>query len=156
MHPLLTAARLSVQGLGGTEQAARLLGKSTSSLYAELDPNAPHAKLGLLDAALLATAAGDGRIAAAFAAECEGMFLRLPRADDSADGEDTGHLFARLASEFGDVLTTAGSAVADGRVTDRELQEVQKQGLDLMGALQSLMVHLAQRNAAAKLPRGGA
>lgn len=156
MHPLLTAARLTVQSLGGTEQAARLLGKSTSTLYAELDPNATHGKLGLLDATMLASAAGDGRIPSAMAAECEGMFLRLPRHDDSAEGEDTGRLFARLASEFGDVLSAAGTAVADGRVTDRELQEVQKQGLELMGALQSLMVHLAQRNAAGKLPRGAA
>lgn len=152
MHALLIAVRLTVRELGGAEQAARHLGKSPSTLAHELDPNCAHAKLGLLDAATLAAAASEKRIAAAFAAECGGMFLPLPQADGSAAGEDTTRLFATLATEFGDVLAAAGQAVADGRVTDRELGEVQKQGLELMGALQSLMVHLAQRNQAAKGP----
>lgn len=152
MHPLLIAAKLTVRNMGGAELAARHLGKSPSTLAHELDPNCAHAKFGLLDAATLVEASGDTRIAAAFAAECGGMFLLLPRVDDSAAGEDTSRLFAKLAAEFGDVLTAAGAAVADGRVTDRELGEVQKQGLELMGALQSLMVHLGQRNQAAKGP----
>lgn len=152
MHPLLTAAKLTVTDLGGTDLAARHIGKSASSLYSELDPNNRHAKLGLLDAALLASACQDKRLASAFAMECGGLFLPLPQTDGSAAADDISRHFARLATEFGDVLSAAGAAVIGGNVTDTKLTAVQVQGLELMGALQALMVHLAQCNQAAKGP----
>lgn len=149
MHPLLIAARLVVRDMGGADQAARHLGKSGSTLAHEIDPNYPSAKLGLLDAATLSAAASDARIASAFAAECGGVYLQLPQAASEADDDTMRHITA-LVGEFGDVLREVSSAAADGCVTDNELDRVQREAVEVIAGLQRLLVHLAQRNQAAK------
>jgi hypothetical protein len=154
MHPLLTAARLLVRDMGGAEDAAKHLGKRGSSLNHELDPNYEGAKFGLLDAATLTQAAlAEGvrdaaRIATAFAAECGGTFLPLPQSAQTHD--DTLRHVSELVTAFGQALAEVTKAVEDGKVNDNELATVQAESLQVIGALQRLVVHLGQLNAAGK------
>lgn len=149
-HPLLIAARLVVRDMGGAERAALHLGKGESTLRHELNPNDAKNKLGLLDAATLSQASRDSRIAEAFAAECGGVFIALARSEDTPEGDTTMEYAGRLATELGELLTSAAKAVSDGTVTDDELRAVMAKGVTMASAWQDLMVHMGRLNQAGK------
>ena len=57
---------------------------------------------------------------------------------------------AATAKEFGDVMTTVAEAWADQRISDNELNRIKTQCLELIGALQGMLVLVGQINAAEK------
>lgn len=166
-HPVIIAARLLVRDMGGAAEAARHLGKSGSTLAHELEqshaagssnaalePSALKArpKLGLLDAVTLMQASADTRLISAIAAECGGVYMPLPQMADGAGQQDTVNHVTRLVGEFGDVLREVAARTPDGEVSDNDMTVLQAESLELMGALQALMVHLARLNQAGKPP----
>lgn len=155
IHPVLMAARATVQTWGGNDEVAGKLlrnargePKSGNTLQAELDPNKRDAKLGLLDAVTLVSATGDRRILEAFAEECGCTVLQLP--DMSINDGDTLKHVSKLVAEFGDVLRDVSEATADGSVSDNELQTIHTQSLELIGALHALQAHCTRLNERAK------
>jgi hypothetical protein len=116
---------------GGVEVVAGRMGKSPSTLYKELQ-GAGTAKLGALDAVKIAQITQDVRIPLAFAQACGGLYTPLlPVAPNLADALQA---VAHMSKEFGDVLTAVTMALADGRVTQNELREIQAQWLELVAA----------------------
>lgn len=149
-HPLLIAAQLVVRSMGGFEEAAKSLGKSPSTLRHELNEDDHANKLGLMDAMTLTQSSGDQRIVVALAAECGGVFMPLPQAS-TAGSEDTVRHIGLLVKEFGELLSEVSTRAADGVISDNDLAALQRESLEMMGAMQALLVHLAARNASTKL-----
>ena len=150
MNPLV-AARLAVRDHGGAAAVAPLIGKAASSLCHELDVRVRTAKLGLLDAISIAQVTGDNRIPTAVAAECGGLFLPLPTmpADDPDTNASLEHI-GRLSKEFGELVSTTASRIADGAVSDNDLIAIEAEYADLVVAGQRLLAHLRARNLAEK------
>lgn len=133
---------------GGAAALAPRLGKSSTSLSHEVRPPAGNmAKLGLRDAQRIMALTGDYRMLHAQAAELGQFVLPLPQVAQS-DGSMQ-HL-AELAREFGDVVSTIGSVLADGRVTDNEMRGLERQWGELVAAGQHMLEHFAKVNAAGK------
>lgn len=144
-HPIMIAARLTVRDAGGAAKVAEHLGKSGHTLTKELDPNFVGGKLGLLDALTIVQATRDLRILQAFADECGCAVMPLPQLAGEVDDDTMRHV-GTLVTEFGDVLRDVGAATADGRVTDNEMERVQRQALELQAALMRLLSHVARMN----------
>lgn len=134
---------------GGTSALAVRLGKHTTTLNHEVRPPVgSSAKLGLVDAQRIMAMSGDHRILQAMAAELGQFCVPLPALPEGADG--SADELARLAREFGDVVGEVATAMADGKVTDNELRALERQSGELVAAVQHMLRHFAQLNAAAK------
>ena len=154
---VMDAARLVARDYpGGIEAVAGRLGKAATSLRHELDPGYRTAKFGLADAVLLTEltremAGGpDLRIVTAFAAEVGAMLIPLPEfaggAGDMAAMTDA----VREFGEFGEYVARVGESLADGRVTDNELADTERELGQMVQAAQKLQAMLRARNQAAK------
>ncbi len=148
---------------GGAESLGPRLGKRGTSLSAEVqqrsaaDVAAMHAagrtvpKFGILDAERvmkLTRELGrpDLRILNALAGSMGCMVLQLPDLD-AEDGPAAADV-ATEAKAFSDLMAGVVQSIADGRVTDRELADVQRQAGLLVAATQHLVAGLARMNAA--------
>ena len=60
----------------------------------------------------------------------------------------------QMAKEFGEVLASVNDAVADGRVTQTEMQRCERRAAELMAATNAVLVTV--RNMMPKAPRGAA
>lgn len=74
-------------------------------------------------------------------------FVAIPTAE-MADADDIGHAIATVASEFGDYVRIVDAAVADGKVTPRELREAQAELVELIAAATQLQGMIAARSRA--------
>jgi hypothetical protein len=135
---------------GGAPSLAPRMGKNPTTLSHEVKRTGA-AKFGLEDAVLATVLAGDLRILNAFAAEAECMVLPLPRLLECGSGamEQVG----KLAHEFGDLVATVSTATADGRISANELAQVERDGADLIAAVQALLAHMRAKHEAG-LPGG--
>jgi hypothetical protein len=149
MQGVMLAARAVVQELGGVDQVARALGKNRFSLSHELNPRAEGHKLGLETAVQIDQLHGQGRIASAFAAACGGAFVPDASAEEPAELDTVAHT-ARIAREFADVLREVSETTREGSVSDNDLMRVRRETLELIGALNGMLVHLGALNHAGK------
>lgn len=141
---LLDAAYNSVHDYpGGAQSLAPRMGKSACSLSHEVTVTGT-AKFGLLDAAKVVALTGDLRILQAFAANAGQMLVPLPHIDVQAN--DSMLRLADAAREFGELCTAVASTLADGVITDNELERVDRESGELIASVHALRESLATRN----------
>ncbi len=133
---------------GATSLAPRLFpNKSATTLSHEIrPPDGSFAKLGLETAAQLTQLSGNTIIVQAFCERAGGVFVPLPQAGHTGDGEVFKAL-SKLAKEFGDVVAKVTEVSSDGRISDNDLRAVKKEAFELMGALQQALQVLINMNA---------
>ena len=147
---------------GGAEALAPRLGKRANSLSAEVTPNPvlgshgrPAAKLGLLEAMAIMQMANDHRVLHAMAAELGYLNIPLPQVldeDEDSDAATAAQRLGDLAREFAEVMGAAVAGLADGRLSDRELRQVEHEWGQLVAQGQSLLALFVTMNS--RLHRG--
>lgn len=130
---------------GGAVALAPYLGKSAATLSHEVNPNQPTYKLGLQTAVDMTIASRNPAILNAFAAECGYMVLPLPSADA---GDDMVNRISGLAKEFAEEVQAVSEVLADGEVTANELKRVEREGADVIAAVQALLVAVRAKHEA--------
>lgn len=124
---------------GGASALQVRLGKS--NLSAEVSPNNPAAKLGLVDAVRIQAMTGDYRILNAMAIEL-GHYppQMMPIEGAAAVTAQAGHqALSNAAKEFGDVVTAVAGALADDIITPNEHALITKECGELIVKLQELI-----------------
>lgn len=137
---------------GGAPSLAPRLGKNATTLAHELNGTGV-AKLGLMDAEKITHLAGDLRILEAFATNCGQMLVPLPEALAVAD-DDCMLRLADTAREFGELCKEVAGDLADGSISDNELDRIDRECGQLIASLHALRESLAARNAQGKGQRG--
>lgn len=147
---LLDAVRRTVRHYpGGLEAVALRLHKQPGTLERELR-GAPGYKLGAMDAAEVAVMSAE--VGAEHALEYPNavaqavgaMLVVLPRAGEGCTA--TAKDVAMLMRECAEVVAAVADADADGRVTDRELRDLDRQWADVVAAGQVMMRNLQARH----------
>lgn len=144
----MAAFRLVHDFPGGAQVLASVVGKSSTSLSHEVNPNYPGAKLGLADAVRLSEWTGDRQVLNAFAGRMSCMVVPLVASVPGAEG--VAAYTAALASEFGELMAACAAGLADGTVTDNERTRIEREGAELMAALQRLLGEVRAMNIASK------
>lgn len=153
MSAVIDAAHQLVQAYpGGAESLAPRIGKNPTTMRHEINRTGP-AKLGLADAVSMSVMADDRRILNAFAAEMGCLVLQLP-SSLSCDSTSMERV-SKMAKEFSDLIASVTAAKADGKVTANELAHVEREGAELMRAVQGLLAHVRSVHEA-DMPQGGA
>ena len=138
---------------GGPDSLAPRLSpsKSPSQLANEArPPEGNNAKAGLITAAQLVELTGDKRLAISFSARCGGFFLPYPAMDLELRPREVLPALSRTAKEFGDLVAKVTEVAIDGDISDNDLKQVDKEAIELMGALYGLMRVLVEQHAASK------
>jgi hypothetical protein len=148
MDVLHAAMNLVHDHPGGAQDLGPKIGKAGSTLSHEVNPQYPHAKLGLLDALKLSVVSGNRGILNAFAAECG--CLVLPMVQNAGGDGDTLNALGAMAREFGELVAEVSCAMADGRVSDNEMARVETEAGQLMQALQRVVGVLKASNMAGR------
>lgn len=140
------AAYLTVHDYQGGAAALQVrLGKT--NLSAEVSPNNPNAKLGLVDAVRVQAMTGDCRILYAMASELR-HYPPMPMPAEADDGaQPCLQTLSETAKEFADLVAVIAAVAPDGEVTDNEMARVSKEHGELVVKLQALMRQLAAMNA---------
>lgn len=127
----------------GTVALAARMKLNQQTLCHKVNPNNTNRNnLTLEEAVTLQLMTEDHRILFSMASLL-GYFCVAQRA--GADGNVTTDI-AQTMQDLGDMLKTVSASIADGRVTDRELREVDHAVLQLMGDLNHLRGRLADMN----------
>jgi len=133
---------------GGAEALATRLTprKSGTVLSHEVRPPiGATAKLGVETAMQIVDFTGDRGIVHAVCARAGGMFVALPSVQLHQD--QVFPALSRLAKEFGDVVAKITEVAADGRISNNDLKAVNKEALELVGALHQALQILVDMNA---------
>lgn len=142
---------------GGAESLGPRLGKRGTSLSAEVqirtaaEVAAMHEagrtvpKFGVLDALKTMRFANDRRILTAMALELGCMVVQLPELD--ADETPAAADVAQVAERFSKLMGGVVLSLADNRVTDNELHEVERQASILVAATQRMVHSMRRMNA---------
>lgn len=145
MSTLLDSAYNVVQDYpGGAASLAPRMGKGVSTLSHETTARGT-AKLGLVDAEKITQLTGDLRILHAFAANCGQMLVPLPDAM-AVEGDDCMLRLADSAREFGGLCAEVAGDLADGSISDNELNRIDKACGQLIASLHSMRESVARRN----------
>lgn len=94
---------------------------------------------------------GDTRPLDALCEEFGGVFVRLSTLPDGE--EEIGRMIAELGADFGAVCASINSALADGRVTAKELKEFEARVYQMNAASQALKLLVERRANANPLNR---
>lgn len=148
MDVSMAAFRLVHDAPGGATALAPVVGKSAGTLSHEVDPNYAGAKLGLLDAVKLSKWRGDRQVLDAFALELGCVVVPLVPAVAGAEG--IASRTARLVQEFGDLMCVTGAATGDGVISDNERERIEREGAELLAALQAFLGDVRALNSAGK------
>lgn len=133
---------------GGAAALAVRMGMSPNTLQHQLDPHCPGHKLGWDTVVEMSVLADDPVALNAFALQMRRTTLPLP--DLEMAGECVLQGVAQLTRELSDYLAHVSEALADGQVTDNELQACERELGELIAAGQHLQAVLRARNLAAK------
>lgn len=133
---------------GGSQSLAPRMGKSATTLSHEVTATGT-AKLGLLDAAKITQLTGDLRVLAAFAANAGQMLVPLPTGP-TTDADDCMVRLADTAREFGDLCREVAGDLADGSISDNELERIDTECGQLIASVHALRVALGTRHQADK------
>ncbi|MFG6413817.1 phage regulatory CII family protein [Roseateles sp. DC23W] len=132
-------------GKRGTSLSAEVQVRSAAEVAAMLEAGRTVPKFGLLDAMKVMRLTGDLRVLNAMAVELGCMVVKLPALDDD-EGPAAAEV-AEVARGFSDLMSGVVVSLADQRVTDRELREVDRQAGLLIATTQRLLASLARMNA---------
>lgn len=133
---------------GGAPSLAPRVGMNATTLAHEVNGTGS-AKLGLLAAEKITQRSGDLRILEAFAMNCGQMVVPLPDALNEA-GDDCMLKLADTAREFGEFCREVGGDLADGKISDNELERIDRECGQLIASLHAVREALARRNLAGK------
>lgn len=136
---------------GGASVLGPLIGKAAGTLSHELNPHCKHAKLGLADAVKLSKLTNDRRVLEAFAAAMDCLVVPLGQMDSSEP--ETMEALGRSAKEFAEFISATATAMADGTVTENELDTMEREAADLLGMVSALL-GLARARHVAGQPAG--
>jgi hypothetical protein len=151
---------------GGAESLGPRLGKRGTSLSAEVQVRSAAEvaamqeagrtvpKFGVLDAVRVMRFTGDLRILNAMAVELGCMVVKLPALDD--DETPAAADVASVAKGFSDLMGGVVRTLADRRVTDTELAEVEREVGVLVATTQRLLAGLGRMNAELQAAAPGA
>ena len=134
---------------GGSVSLAPRLNKSPTTLSHEVTATGT-AKLGLLDAVKITAFSGDLRILQAWAVEAGQMLVALPVMADQSD--ECLAMVSSTAKEFSDLLAAAAEGLADGVVSDNEVDRIEREAAELFSAVHALLKAMRDRNQAGKPP----
>jgi hypothetical protein len=122
---------------GGAEALALRMKKNPTSLSHELRGQGT-AKLGLEDAAALTALSGDLRILEAWNAEHGLIVIRTPLVTSDDPGGCLSAL-SKTAQEFSLLVAEVSSDMSDGRISDNELQRIEREGAEVLAAIHALL-----------------
>ena len=137
------AYRLAHRYPGGVVALAARMGLNANTLQHKLNPNSPGHHFYLADAELATALTGDAEIAQALALACGHVCVPVMPYTSLA-GVELASRVAKLGAEFGDMMRATLDAVADNRVTSRELAEYDDQFNDFLAAAVALRADLAK------------
>lgn len=133
---------------GGAEALATRLDprKSGTLLSHEVRPPVGHtAKLGVETAMQIVDLTGNPAIVHAVCSRAGGVFVALP--SEQLRDDQVFPALSRLAKEFGDVVAKITEVAADGRVSDNDLRALNKEAMELVGAMHQALQILTNMNA---------
>lgn len=140
------AKRLALRQAGGISGLAGRMQVNSNTLFHKLAGQSGHNLFAReLEAMTLLT--GDPEIAQALAMVCGHVCIPVTPAEGLA-GAELALKVSKLGAEFGEMMRATLDAIADGRVTTRELAEYDDQFHDFLAAAVALRTDLA-----AKIPR---
>jgi len=122
----------------GAVGLARRLGKNPGTLLNKLNPHQETHHLTLGEAVAMSIAAGDVRIAQAFAWEVGGVFVRLPQPAGASDLELLTLMLQRDVSG-GRFAQMVEQCLEDGRISARDWQAIRDAGVTYVSAFMALM-----------------
>ena len=130
----------------GLNALAARMGLSASTLQNMANPNVESHTWSLKRMREVIAFTGDTRPLDALCQEFGGVFVPV---STLPEGEvEIGRMIAELGSDFGAVCSSLNAALADGRVTNKELKDFQDRVYQLSAASQGLKL-LVERRAAA-------
>lgn len=120
---------------GGVAALALRMGVSPNTLQHKLNINNATHHLTLAESEALQVLSGDSRITQAMAAAVGGVYLEQQVDTHASPMEQA----MSMVHEFGEVLTTVTTAMADGVVTHNELLNCEREVAELMSALNTTL-----------------
>lgn len=129
---------------GGAGTLSILMEISASSLSHKANPLYPGAHCSPRELINLMTFTGDKGPLRAMAAELGEVCIPLPNLDEV--DPDAGVALARKVQEFGELLTTATTGMADGKIKDNELALISSKALDAVAAIHAFVGVAARMN----------
>lgn len=135
MDPLDAAYHTAHDYPGGVPAVAQRMGVSANTLQHKVSLTNDTHHLTLRESVAMQEVTGDARILHAMAGTLGYSCVSLYVDGDGITLETVMH----MAQEFGDVLGSVNSAVADGRVTPNEMLECERQAAELIAALNSVL-----------------
>jgi hypothetical protein len=137
---------------GGAEALGVRLNKRGTTLSNELrPPPGSTAKFGLLDAVKVMELTRDLRMLDAINARFGRMSIPLPALDVDT-GEAVFTAVTKVTQEFGEYLAQVSEALADGKVTEREVRGTQRELGELIQRAQQLQAQLLRMHEDGKPP----
>lgn len=127
---------------GAVGLAARI-GKNAGTFLNEVSGSCETAKLGLGTAVAMSVAANDARILHAFADALGFVAVRRPVATDEASDAALLDLFLSMDIREGYFAAAVQSALADGRVSQEDLEDIQWQAYEAARAIYEVRDRLA-------------
>jgi hypothetical protein len=122
----------------GAVGLARKLGKNPGTFLNQLNPNTETHNLPLATAVQMSVFTGDPRIVNAFALELGRATVALP--DYSAhSSRDLVSLLLQRDRAIGEFAKTMEAAIADGRLTPREIQDMKEDGMAVVAIFLELI-----------------
>ncbi len=133
---LYRAAHGFPQGMGNL---AGFLGISEHSLQHKVSPTYPSAHCSPEEVVRICEVTGDLGPLQAMASRLGQMMTPMPHAT-AVDG-DLARKLAETCKEFGEFVSEISGDLADGRVTPNELQRIEREAGELIGAVHKLLAH---------------
>jgi len=130
MSVIDAAKRLALRQVGGVHGVAGRIGVNPNTLAHKLGRQNGH-NLFAVELEAMTLDSQDPEIAQALAFLCAHVCIPVPPA--AIEGE-LGSEIASVGKEFGDVMQATLKAIEDGRVTDRELADYDRQFNEFLGA----------------------
>ena len=125
---------------GGSESLSPRLGMSAAVLRNKVNPNNTTHHLSLREAQKLTAITNDARLLKAFAQDTGRVVLDAPTQDDStASDMAVLELVAAVGGTQGDLFTVIYQALADGKLTEAELQRIKSAGGTAQGRIAALI-----------------
>lgn len=138
--------RVCLRQKGGISGVASRIGANPNTLTHKLAEQSGHNLFASEVEAVALDAPQDPELAQYFARLCNHVCIPvLPRLADAELGKD----IVAVGKEFGDLMAATQEAIADGRVTSRELAEFDCQFMELISAAAALRADLKKRIPAA-------
>lgn len=141
MDVLEASYRVAHDYKGGAVALAARMGKNPGTLLNKLNPHCETSALSLSDAVAISVVTGDRRICEAFAAVLDCAVIALPDHEKTSDAALLDLLLER-DSAFGEFAGALREAIADGSVSQAEFEILEREGLQAVAALLTLLSRL--------------